>query len=327
MSKREYFVSDLVIDDDYDTISGQATIKEAALLMKEKGIPDIVVLRDDDTVEGVVADYDIVIGTVAAGKNADSTKVVESMYRIDPVKLDTPVEIAFYRMQELDVSAVPVVDDVGKLLGIVTITDCWGYLPDKYEDYKGLLTVSNPRLANYWFTVLMTVLYFFFGIFSPVMGFAGFLTSNLQINSGFSPAVTYYLFDARGGEYFIRYLVLKGNTLPWIMLTGYGIIFVIVGIVSTILILQWAYADYSMLKQGESRWHSIATYAGITNILVIWFLYYLFLSLGLARVGVASLDPSGFSFSIVAILFLLLAVNRDFFFKQKVESTSQEGSS
>jgi CBS domain-containing protein len=316
-SINQYYVKDLVIDDEYATVTADTSIKEAALLMKEKGIPDLVVLDENSSVLGVVADYDIVIGAVATGKDVESTKVVESMYKIEPVKLDTPVEVAFNRMQELDVSAIPVVDDNNKLLGIVTITDCWGYLPDKYEDYKGLLTVSNPRFANYWFTVTMTVLYFFFGILSPILGFAGFLNSKLILSSTYNPSVTYYLFDARGGEYFIRYLDIRGDTLPWLLVTIYSIVFIIIGIITTILIIQWAYADYRMLKQGESQWHTIAAVVGIANVVIIWLLFLFLLSIGIARVGEASIDISGLSFSIASIIFLVLAVNRDHFFKQK----------
>jgi len=323
-SKKEYLVRDLVIDDEYSTISAESSVKDAALLMKEKGIPDLVVLADDKSVLGVVADYDIVIGTVATGKDAKSTKITESMYKIDPVSLDTPVEIAFNRMQELDVSAIPVTNNNGNILGIVTITDCWGYLPDKYEDYKGLLTVSNPRFTNYWFTLVMTVLYFFFGILSPILGLSGFLNSKLQLSSTYNPSVTYYLFDARGGEYFIRYLDFRSDTLPWLLVTGYSIIFVIIGILTTFMIIQWAYADYRMLKQGESQWTLIALVIAIANIIIIWLIFLFIFSTGIVKIGESSIDISGLSFSIVSIIFLILAVKRDYFFKQEMEASSNQ---
>ena len=42
-NKKEFLVSDLTIDDEYDTILASASIQEAALKMKENGIPDLVV--------------------------------------------------------------------------------------------------------------------------------------------------------------------------------------------------------------------------------------------------------------------------------------------
>lgn len=323
--KNKYLVKDLVIEDDYDTITSKSMVKEAALMMKEKGIPDLVVLQDDGSILGIIADYDIVIGLVASGKSGDSTKVTETMYRIEPVTLETPVQIAFNRMQELDVSAIPVCNANNKIIGVVTIADCWGYLPEKYEDYKGLLTVSDARFANYWFTLLMTIFYFFFGILAPIMGMSGFLRSNLFVSSTFNPSVTYYLFDARGGEYFIRYLDFKGDSIPWMLISFYSLIFVLVGILSAVLIIQWAYSDYHMIKKGSKNWENIAFIVALANIFIMWISFIFILSLGIVRGGETSIDYTGLFFSVLAIIFLTLAISRDFFFKQVNNQSPLEG--
>ena len=39
LSKKEYFIKDLVIDDEYGVIDSNATIQEAAKKMKELGVP------------------------------------------------------------------------------------------------------------------------------------------------------------------------------------------------------------------------------------------------------------------------------------------------
>ena len=132
-SKKTYYVKNLIIEDEYATISGDKTIIDASLMMKDKEIPDLVVLDKDNKVLGVLADHDIVIYAVATGKDPKTTKVVEAMYRIEPVDYNTPVEVAFQRMQQLKVTIVPVVDN-GSLNGVASITDCSGYIPDKYDD-------------------------------------------------------------------------------------------------------------------------------------------------------------------------------------------------
>jgi signal-transduction protein with cAMP-binding, CBS, and nucleotidyltransferase domain len=123
--EKEFLVQDLTIDDEYDTVSANASVQEAAKKMKENGIPDLVVLDDNNMYQGVIADFDIVTNMVAEGLSSES-KVTELMYTIEPVSKDTTVSDAFARMRDLDVSVVPVVDN-DKVIGVTTITDCWGY--------------------------------------------------------------------------------------------------------------------------------------------------------------------------------------------------------
>ena len=47
LSRKEYFVKDLVIDDEYGVIESTATIQEAANKMKELGVPDLVVIKEE----------------------------------------------------------------------------------------------------------------------------------------------------------------------------------------------------------------------------------------------------------------------------------------
>jgi len=151
VSKKEYFVRDLVIDDEYSEIDSETTIQAAAKKMKEVGVPDLVVIeKGSNKVIGVIADFDIVQDIVAEGKDPKTTKITEAMYTIEPVSLDTPVSEAFTRMQELEVSVVPVLKN-NKLVGVCTIQDCWSYIPDRLPDEVGLIPVSNPNYAEFWF--------------------------------------------------------------------------------------------------------------------------------------------------------------------------------
>jgi CBS domain-containing protein len=319
-SKKEFYVKNLIIDDEYASISSDKTVIDAALMMKEKEIPDLVVLDKDNQVLGVVSDHDITIMCVANGKDPKNTKVVESMYRIDPVGLETPVEVAFKRMQELKVSTVPVVEN-GKLKGVVTITDCWGYIPDKYEDYKGLLTVKDPKFANYWFTIFFSLIYFVFGILSPILGFAGFLHSKLSVSPNFKPTVTYYLFDAHGGDYFVRYLDFQSDGVSWFIISIYSFIFVLVGLLTTVMIIQWAYGDYKMIKSTK-EWPKVPYILALVNMAIIWLLFLYMYMNGVVRTGEASFDFIGLYLSIFAVICLTLAVFRDFVFKSNQEVTN-----
>ncbi|MFW9823440.1 MAG: cyclic nucleotide-binding/CBS domain-containing protein, partial [Candidatus Thorarchaeota archaeon] len=151
LTKKEFFVQDLIIDDEYGVIDSKATIQEAAKKMKELGVPDLVVVEgDQQEVLGVIADFDIVQNVVAEGIDANSEKVTIAMYKITPVELNTPVQEAFTRMRNLNANVVPVVEN-GKLVGVCTIQDCWSYIPDKVVDEIGLIPVKNTRVAEFWF--------------------------------------------------------------------------------------------------------------------------------------------------------------------------------
>ncbi|MHA2254351.1 MAG: CBS domain-containing protein [Candidatus Kariarchaeaceae archaeon] len=315
----EFYIRDLTIDDEYDIINAEASVKDAALKMKEAAIPDLVVVDNEEKVLGVIADFDIVTNLVAEGLSAETAKVTEIMYTIDPVSQDAPVSTAFSRMRDLDVSVIPVIEK-NKLLGVATITDCWGYLPEEYEDSKGLIPVANPRLFNYAFSLLMILFYFFFGIIGPLVGISGFLNgSTTQQNDA---SVIYYLFEARGGGYYFRYWDFQDLR---ILIPIYGIIFLILGLISAFLIYQWAYADYNLIKI-KRNWQTIGLAIGIINILVVWIIFLLFdmgQALQISSIQV-DINLSGLLLSCFAILCLFAAVFRDILFRESSSPASEE---
>lgn len=322
---KEFYIRDLTIDDEYDTITANKSVKDAALKMKELGIPDLVVVNEEDNnkVLGVIADFDIVTGLVAEGLSAETSKVTEVMYTIDPVTNDTPVSTAFTRMRDLDVSIIPVVEK-DELVGVATITDCWGYLPEKYEDQRGMIAVNNPRFANYGFTLLMTLLYFCCGILAPLAGVSGFLKAPVI---GFPEEdAIYYLFEARGGGgFWLRYFNVPGEySLLWIGVFISGILFLILGIFSAFSVFHWANADYHQVKLTRN-WQAIGFIVGIAILLLEWIIFLLVSMVGALRVsGTITFDIIGLLLSGLAIIFLVTAVSRDIFFRESGLSTTKE---
>jgi hypothetical protein len=322
LDSKEFFIRDLTIDDEYDTILSDASVKDAALKMKELGIPDLIVIDDKEKVVGVIADFDIVTGLVAEGKSAEDAKITDVMYTIESVDLNTPVEIAFNRMRDLDVSVVPVIEN-GKLVGVATISDCWGFLPEKYEDQKGLIAVTNPRFANYGFTILMMLLYFTFGVLAPIVGITAFLKGSVvgSASASYSAKVSYYLFEARGGGFIFRYNEFQGdNSILWMIITLYGFIFILIGIISTYAIFHWAYADYHLIR-GKRNWQRFGIVLGLVNILIEWLLFFVIVITGTLREP--SIDLLGLLISGLSIIFLIAAVSRDFLFRESAPSTSE----
>jgi CBS domain-containing protein len=104
------------------TLPKDASIVEAARLMRDNGIGDVVV-TEGDRAEGIVTDRDIVIRAVADGKEPGSVRldqvVSEDLTAVAP---DDPIDRAVQIMRERAIRRLPVVE-AGKPVGIVSLGD------------------------------------------------------------------------------------------------------------------------------------------------------------------------------------------------------------
>ncbi len=98
------------------------TAQEAARLMKSENVGSIPVV-EGDRLAGIVTDRDLALGIVAGGKSLD-TSVGEiasrNLVTIDP---EQSVEEAARLMGEHQLRRLPVVEEDGKLVGIVAQAD------------------------------------------------------------------------------------------------------------------------------------------------------------------------------------------------------------
>ena len=122
-------VDDLNIEDEYLVISEDKTVFDAAVMIRDNEIPDIVVIDNKKFPLGVISDYEITTKVVAEGKDPQSA-VSEAMYKIQAVTPATPVREVFDLLIEHNVPVVPVVKD-NKLIGVVSIQDCWDGMPEE----------------------------------------------------------------------------------------------------------------------------------------------------------------------------------------------------
>jgi CBS domain-containing protein len=323
LSKKEYFVKDLVIDDEYGVIDSTATIQDAAKRMKELGVPDLVVIEGEaKKVLGVIADFDIVQNIVAEGKDSKETKVITAMYKIEPVSLETPVTEAFTRMRDLQVNVVPVVED-GKLIGVSTIQDCWSYIPDEDYDDIGLISVSDTRTAEFWFASCCTVIAFVLGVIFPLVGIFGFFSGNpAELLSFFGMAsiegevILFGLFEATGVNFLVPFVnLVDTNGIVWLIIVIFSVLVVISGILSL----------FSIIFSSYSRVRNIQTGFLVQFLLPI--LFVVFLSINWILLGIAftiavptpnvTVDGVGLTFSIISMILVLAAIFRDYFFRQK----------
>jgi len=114
------------------TIAPETSFNEALKLMKQNKIKRLIVMKDDRIV-GIVTEKDLLY---ASPSKATTLNVWELHYLLSKLKVEeimtkdvvtvnenTPIEDAARIMEERDISGLPVVDDAGKLVGIITQTD------------------------------------------------------------------------------------------------------------------------------------------------------------------------------------------------------------
>ena len=111
-----------VMTADPTTLPADATVLEAAKLMRDEDIGNIIVL-DGDSLAGIVTDRDLVIRAIADGADPAIAKVGDVCSRdLATLAPTDDVKKALKLMRERAVRRLPVVDG-GRPVGIVSIGD------------------------------------------------------------------------------------------------------------------------------------------------------------------------------------------------------------
>jgi CBS domain-containing protein len=104
------------------TVPADSTLREAAQLMRDADIGDVIVV-DGNRPSGVVTDRDIVVRGLAEGHSPDDTTVGEIATRdLAAVAPGDPVSRAVQLMRETAVRRLPVVEGE-QLVGVISLGD------------------------------------------------------------------------------------------------------------------------------------------------------------------------------------------------------------
>jgi CBS domain-containing protein len=106
-----------------ETMSARHTCAEAARRMRDEHVGSIVI-TDGRRPCGVVTDRDLAVRVIAAGLDPEQTLVGEVM-TAPAIYLSETADVSqmLETMQKLEVSRLPVIDDDGAAVGVVSVDD------------------------------------------------------------------------------------------------------------------------------------------------------------------------------------------------------------
>lgn len=107
---------------DLVTCPSTTTIAEAARLMRDRDIGDVLVTQDDDRVVGIVTDRDLVVRCLADGAAPDAPIDFACSGELSTLPVTGSPDDAVRMMRERSLRRLPVVD-AGRVVGIVSLGD------------------------------------------------------------------------------------------------------------------------------------------------------------------------------------------------------------
>lgn len=112
-----------IMTKDIVTIDYNKTTLEAAKLMTDRGISSLIVTVNDQP-QGIVTERDFIKKICLKDLSLDKVKVSEIMSKIRTfANPDTPLDVAIQRMVNNKVRRLPILNEKGFLVGIITVTD------------------------------------------------------------------------------------------------------------------------------------------------------------------------------------------------------------
>jgi CBS domain-containing protein len=125
------------------------SVQDAALKMRQHHVGDLVVIDQPDDEKlpvGIVTDRDIVVSVIALGLDPASLLVGDIMSDdLDTCAMADDVYETIERMRLRGVRRMPVVDDGGRLAGVVSADDLLGFLA---EEMGELARIAPHQLAQ-----------------------------------------------------------------------------------------------------------------------------------------------------------------------------------
>lgn len=136
-----------VMSEKTSTISPDALLVSAARKMRDEDIGSLLVM-DEDKLTGIVTDRDITCRGLVSGLDQREAHVSDAMSRdIIWCKPNEDVADAARLMEEHKIRRLPVVDDNGKLAGMLSVGDISTHLPHELSG-EIMAEVCKPEASK-----------------------------------------------------------------------------------------------------------------------------------------------------------------------------------
>jgi CBS domain-containing protein len=124
------------------TAARDTSLRDVAVIMRDGDVGAVPVVENGKLV-GIVTDRDIVVRSIADGKNADSKAGDAMTSELFTVKPGDFVFEAIRLMGDKQVRRVPVIDTNGELAGIIAMADVALEMEDEREIAETLEEISS----------------------------------------------------------------------------------------------------------------------------------------------------------------------------------------
>lgn len=133
-----------------EKLTPEATVKDAAVRMREQDIGTVAICEAGDRPIGIATDRDIAIRCVAVGLDPSKTRISEVMSRVvSTCKEDDSLKDAEKIMEERQIRRLLVVDGSGALRGIVALSDIVGEDTSMTGRIVEKVTQPSPGFAGH----------------------------------------------------------------------------------------------------------------------------------------------------------------------------------
>jgi CBS domain-containing protein len=130
-------------------VNRDASVREAARLMRSLHVGDLVVVEERNDIRfpvGILTDRDLVVEIVAKEVDLDALSVGDVMaYELVTAKEEDETMETIERMRAKGIRRLPVVNEGGGLVGILTVDDLIDFLADQLNNVVKLISREQKR--------------------------------------------------------------------------------------------------------------------------------------------------------------------------------------
>jgi CBS domain-containing protein len=128
-----------------DLAETDESVQVAARRMNSRNVGTLMVVDKESRPVGIITDRDLALRVLAEGLDAIQT-LVRDVMSIAPecVREDLAIEMALCQMRAGPYRRLPVVDDQGKLVGLISLDDILDLLSEEFAEIGRIMRKESP---------------------------------------------------------------------------------------------------------------------------------------------------------------------------------------